>query len=179
MSPTVPSQLPYFLSPLEWCHRPAGDVTSTPPPHPLHLSPLSTRLQSLASHCGLGQSTEHVPNTDRNATMRVCWALNINHLNYAIKAKQLNANKYNNITKCVIPWRLVIGLLFYGTRSFPLGLYERKKGNNLRRAASKHCNTTRCIAPDPVTSPTFALKTSQSEHMSSTQTFWLDYDRSQ
>jgi len=53
---TLHSQLPCFLSPLEWCHRPAGDVTSTHP-NPLRLSPLSplsSSLQSLASHCAPG-----------------------------------------------------------------------------------------------------------------------------
>lgn len=69
---TIPSQFPYFLSVLEWCHRPAGDVTSTPPAPlcPSPLSPFSMRLQSLESHCDPGQSMEHVPNTDKKATMR-------------------------------------------------------------------------------------------------------------
>ena len=94
---TQPSQLPDFLSPLAWCHRPAGDVTSTPL-RPLRLPPLSTWLQSVASHCDRGQSAEHVPNTGRKTTMQertihtqviyIYYVVNINHIHEVMKAKQ-------------------------------------------------------------------------------------------
>lgn len=75
MSPTVPYPPNSPTSCSRW-----SDVTGqlgmsrpTPPPHslsPSPLSPLPTRLQSLASHCDPAQSMEHVPNTDRKANMQ-------------------------------------------------------------------------------------------------------------
>lgn len=98
----------------------------------------------------------------RSCSSRICREHKLFKLCGIGRARKLNANKYNNITNCVILQHSIIGLFFYVTHLFLHSLYKRKKkGNNPipRRTASKHCNTIQSVAPDPVTSQTFALKT--------------------
>lgn len=92
-----PSTVPYPPSSLTSSPY-RNDVTgqlemSCPHPLPLFLSPLSTLLQSLASHCGLGPSIEHVPNLGREAAMLVCHAANIKLYNYANEVELVNKIK--------------------------------------------------------------------------------------
>lgn len=69
-SPTIPYSPNSLTSCCCW-----NDVTgqlgmSRPHPHPLCLSPLSTWLQSLVSHCDLGLPMQHLSNTDKKATTK-------------------------------------------------------------------------------------------------------------
>lgn len=124
---TLPSQLPYFLFPLEWCHRPAGDVTSNPPPIPSvrPLSPLSQLgfnhwLPTVTRHSQWStyqtqterQTCRHSEQTQTHMYMQVCNATDINHMNNLIFSEQVNEMLINTTTKLMVWSRNTVQLVY-------------------------------------------------------------------
>lgn len=141
MSPTIPYPPNSPTSCPGW-----SDVTdqlgmSRPHPPMLSVSPLLPLSQLGFNHWSptvtLGQSTKHVPNTDRKARMDthrgeharkqiqypalICQKYKSLMLYNISRASKWNTNKYN-ITHCVILYHSIICLLFYVIHLFPHSL---------------------------------------------------------